>query len=697
MAVSTKRSKVYNVDFTAIRQTVDDDGTQHMELRGLSLRRGSYNFTIGYIADEDAQIEIVLENDTYVSDILNATGQTSGTREYGFEVKTGTDRGRIDFTYPEGSELSLAYITISSDRPMNYDGIIWGIFILVLMAVLWAGGYCFSKSTHKVSILVTFGIAIILIIPFVMNSGLNLGTDTRGQMMRIEGVYYGLLDGQFPVVIYPEWNNSYGQIGVLYPNLFLYIPAVLRVLGMSQLGACKLFIFLIIMVSSVTAYVSARCVFRQEWQIILTVMILSLDNMRLTNMLDDGRLGGALLAEMFYPLVIAGLIDLFYRDRKRWYLLSIGMAGIFCCHIMSATIICLATGIFMVCAIRRINNTDIFIATGKAIALFAALTAGIAVCFLSFFFSDWGQDNLQWEDFLSTLFPTASGSENSKWIFLIALLLISGILLIMTVYEKKAALLKNTYVIPAFICGMVLFWMSTSAFPWVYLRHIPAIEYYSDMIQNAYRFLTLACCFLAFVIPGLVEITGGIHEGEKPAFNKKIVPVLAVAGVLCIFNYITTYYTYFYRNTTVLYYDTVIGEIESRVDDYLPAGTDPSWYESDTGYISDEEAVQSISYERSGTHIDYSYTNTKDGTYAEFPKFYYDGYVAENEVKEPVEVNKGDRNRVRVYLKTTDSPAEIKIWYKPTPLMTLAFTFSCLVWVGSVLIVILRMHKIIDK
>ena len=150
---------------------------------------------------------------------------------------------------------------------------------------------------------------IIQIPPFVMRPGLHLGVDTRGQMMRIEGVFYGLLDGQFPVVIYPEWNNSYGQLGVLYPNLFLYIPAVLRLFGMSQLGALKMFMFLVIVFSTVIALASARTIFKYEWQITTVLVLICLDDMRLQNMLSDGRIGGALLAEMFYPLIAAGLID----------------------------------------------------------------------------------------------------------------------------------------------------------------------------------------------------------------------------------------------------------------------------------------------------------------------------------------------------------------------------------------------------
>ena len=94
---SVNDARSYNVSFNAIQQT-EGDGTQQLLLRGLSLRKGIYKIGIGYVADNEAQIEISLDNDTYLTDELPATPEGSGTKSYDFEIKTGTDRGRIDFT-----------------------------------------------------------------------------------------------------------------------------------------------------------------------------------------------------------------------------------------------------------------------------------------------------------------------------------------------------------------------------------------------------------------------------------------------------------------------------------------------------------------------------------------------------------------------------------------------------------------------
>ena len=687
---SVNNARSYNVSFDAIKQTEGDDGSQQLLLRGLSLRRGIYNIGIGYVADNESQIEISLDNDTYLTDKLPATPEGSGTKSYDFEIKTGTDRGRIDFTYPEGSDLKLVYITINSDKPLYYDGIIWGAVLILLIPVVWVLMYFWLGSTHKMSILVSIGIVLIQIIPFVMNKGLHMGIDTRAHMIRIEGIYYGLLDGQFPAVISPEWNNSYGQAGALYPNLFLYFPAVFRLLGMSQLGVFKLFIFIAVAASAVIAYSCAKSIFDHDWKVALAVLMICLDNMHMYNMLGDGRFGGAFLAELFYPLIVAGLINLFYRDKDKWYFLSFGVAGVICSHIMSATIVCFAVVIFTLFSIKRLKDRAIYGCIGKAIMLSAGLVFGTVVCFLKFYFSDWGQEKLQWENFVSTLFPRGYLPDDVRYTYILVLVLICLVCFGALKFMRESTRVMGTYIVPSFLCSIVLTWMATVAFPWGILTRIGSIEYYANMLQDAYRFLSLSTCFMAFCVPKLLECVSHSSDDLKLYKNKAIVlPCVAIAFV-CISLYLSANYEYFYKNDYPLYYDAVIGEVEYQLEDYLPAGTLSEWYLSDSGYISDEEAVSSFSYERSGTHVNYSYTNSMDGSYVEFPKFYYDGYAAKDETGAAVDVVKGDRNRTRVYLKVTDTPAEIRMWYKVPRYMTVSFIISFGLWIVSVMIAGLR-------
>ncbi len=53
-----------------------------------------------------------------------------------------------------------------------------------------------------------------------------------------------MLDGQFPVVIFPEALAGNGYLNSMYPYLFLYIPAFLRLFGVSLALSYKTLIFL---------------------------------------------------------------------------------------------------------------------------------------------------------------------------------------------------------------------------------------------------------------------------------------------------------------------------------------------------------------------------------------------------------------------------------------------------------------------
>ena len=687
--------RTYNVDFSAIRKETGEDGTDYLLLRGLSLRKGNYNIGIGYVADAAANVEISLDNDTYLFDELPAS-LDGESRSYEFEIKTGTDRGRIDFSYPSGSGFKLAYITVSSDKPLYYDGLIFGIIMILLIPAVWAGVYFYRHSTHKAALIVTVVLVIIQILPFILKPGLHMGTDTRVQMMRMEGVYYGLLDGQFPVVIYPEWNNSYGQLGVLYPNVFLYIPAVFRLWGMSQLGACKLYLFIIICASAAIALGSARTIFKKQWQIILTVSVICLDNMRLLDMLGDGRIGGALLAEMFYPLVIAGLIELFYHNRNKWFLLAYGIAGVFCCHVVSATLVCIFVLVFAACSYRKLTEKGTIRAVANAVLLFSGLVLGTAAMFLKFYFTDWGQGNLRWKDFTSTLWPRGRIYDDIIWLYAFLLVFICLICAMRVILRKRYDLFRGSFVTSSFICAVLLLWMSTKAFPWKALCRIPAVGYYTDMLQDSYRFVTLMVCFLAFCIPRLMDFVELSVEETRQKQSRMVAMSCVLIAVSCAVSYISLYYDFFSNNQNMLYYDPVIGEIESVSEDYLPSGTQTEWYTSDTGYISDEAGVSSLAYERQGTYVYYSYTNSSEGAYVEFPRFYYDGYIARDEMEDEVEVVKGDRNRTRVYLKKTDTPAVIRMWYHVPWYMTLAVSLSLSLWVCSIMVLSIRIYKRIE-
>lgn len=683
-----KTSNVYNVDFSTLKINREAGTPYTVTLSGISLPKGNYSLAFGYVASQTGYFDANIVNDVSIHEELPSTKCEISTRVYEFELKEGTDRARLVFSSDNEEALSLAFITFASDKRIYTDGLIWGILALVLIPVVWLCLSMFGKSKHKVSIAIVAVLIIAQILPFVMQQGLIQGIDTRAHMMRIEGVYYGLLDGQYPVVVNPEWNNSYGQIGVLYPDIFLYVPAVFRLLRMSQLGVAKLFMMIVITASGIIAYGSARTIFKRNWQIIVMCIGILFGNMRMHDMLIGGKFGGSLLAEMFYPLVVAGMIELFFRNRKKWYLLAYGLAGVFCCHVTSATVACIMVVIMSLVSISALKDKSVTAGIGKAVLLFLGLIFGTVACFLKFFFSDWGQDQLQWRDFLSTLWSVKNPFADNRWTsVLVVFILCLGLIIYIWKCNGKE-FFQNSFVFQLFITATILLWMSTVYFPWNVLCKLSVFRYYTNMLQSGNRFLSLAGCMFCVCIPELLEPCIHHKEGRRSFESKSTMAVSIAVLILCSFNTISECYRYFNDEQAVpLYYDEVVGEVEYTIEDYLPEGTKTEWYQSDSGFVSDETAVESLAYEREGTYVYYAYTNKVKGSYVEFPKFYYAGYIAEDEMAEDIPVYKGEHNRVRVYLKETDTPAVIRLWYFVPGYLTFAVAFSMGIWIASLMLV----------
>ena len=81
--------------------------------------------------------------------------------------------------------------------------------------------------------------------------------DLAFHLMRIEGLKEELLNGSFPVRMQTYWLNGYGYpVSIFYGDLLLYIPAVLRIFGVSVLASYNIYVLLI---NAGTVFISYFC------------------------------------------------------------------------------------------------------------------------------------------------------------------------------------------------------------------------------------------------------------------------------------------------------------------------------------------------------------------------------------------------------------------------------------------------------
>lgn len=92
---------------------------------------------------------------------------------------------------------------------------------------------------------------------------LNIGHDITFHLNRILGIRESLSQGMFPVRLNGFTFEGYGYADTLcYPNLFLYIPAVLSGLGLSFITSVNIFLFLVNAATAAVMYACAKRLFQ---------------------------------------------------------------------------------------------------------------------------------------------------------------------------------------------------------------------------------------------------------------------------------------------------------------------------------------------------------------------------------------------------------------------------------------------------
>ena len=91
---------------------------------------------------------------------------------------------------------------------------------------------------------------------------------------------------------------------------------------------------------------------------------------------------GELLAIAFIPLVIAGLYEIVYGNKKKWPILTIGISGIIESHILSTLLIVIFCVLMVLACIARIIKDRRWIYLIMAALSAAVLNMGFIVPFL---------------------------------------------------------------------------------------------------------------------------------------------------------------------------------------------------------------------------------------------------------------------------------------------------------------------------
>lgn len=640
---------------------------------GLNLMWGDYEVTVSYSSPSDLTLETVSAlRQSFIQDGHVGLGAGEKTLTFTFSLTDSAEQIAFACDLPEGAEIHKITVHKAGAGVFSRDlaayALLLGCVMTVLLVLSW--DHTSEGRLRRRDALVVIMTALFACMPLLWK-GIYSGHDLFFHLNRIEGIAAGLRAGQFPVSIHASTllGHGYGA-SQFYPEVFLYIPAILRNLGVSLAASVRVFEMLIHFAAATVCYFSARAVFSGRRIALGTTMLYMLCSYRLSSMYVRAALAES-LAMIFFPLLIWALVEVMARDEKKWPLLALAMTGIFLSHLLStlfAAILCVAAALLGVKLLIRQPRR--ILACVKA----ALVTILCSLCFLVPFvdYLDAGintsvaltaYDHMLRPGALFVGFP--GGAENLPYEALdfsytvgvvpgLAIVLGCALLLIRLYMQgkEKNALDRLTGLL--LLLGCALFLLSTQVFPWEWACHLP--RRYSALfqqIQYPWRLVGVSCAPLAFAG------AWGYMKDERHRTQ-----ALCLIAALCM---VFAGYSMqaFVQDVPLLekedFCDTRIEQYE-----YTYEGTEKSALVPGEIIALDAPSYAISDYEKQGTNLSFVVDAPESFSSLELPLLYYPGYQAEADGN-PLRVARGSNNLIRLYGISDTEDAHIRVWFE-TPI-----------------------------
>jgi len=622
-----------------------------------SLTKGRYKLDLAIDADGENTIRIVTGNDARIEPAQAVIPAYCWTMTYEFELLDDADNVEILIDFESGSYLAIHELNLHmfcTDR-------VWMVLLAGLAAcvlyVMWRRGRLTQKNAR---LLLIFVAAVFVSSWPALRENLYIGHDSIFHLGRIRNVIAGLRDGQLPVRMGGGGiNGGYGSaVSVFYPDLMLYIPALLMISGTTIQFALSVFLIGVNLASAVSMYVCAKRIFDDETVGVSASVFYVLAVYRLTDVYTRAAFG-EMTAMAVLPLFMLGLWEVIWGNRNRWILLTLGATGIFQSHMIS-TLVCAVMAVFAcVMGAFRIIREKRWVALIKAAASALLLNLYTLVPLLTYMAQGIQTDILQVRcatkcNEVFELFATDITFAKD-----IGLALLIGT--VATMYALcgcRSEKDKRAWVFLAL--GALTALMTTEYFPWEWLeiQTRGAVNY----LQFPWRLMMLTDVFLALACGyGVLRLAE-----EKKELLTVCVLTVCMIGAFDQLSYlaVTDAFQFDYWKTN--------REGISAYYEYTIPGSDLSQT------LTQKEPVLSPGvtmerYRKTGTHITAFVDAGTDGQIV-FPVFGYDGYSATLEGNELSWV-RGENNRIQVELPA-GARGELEIRFVGKPIWRISDAIS---------------------
>lgn len=651
----------------------------------ISLKKGVYKINFEGYSNGRGNGYYILSGDQIILQDEFLSGEIK--ESISFNVKQPSQQILISAVYnPESNGFSINRISISSNHVLYFNSLIRHLFVsffilLIYFLLGWrfffqqSWGKRFKKIATPVNeriFLYLFFLSVLTTTHLYIKNAYLRPDDFFFQLSRVEGIVESLKNGIFPARINPFFLNGYGYAdGLYYPNVFLYFPAALRLLGFNALTTYKIFSFAANFLAILICYLSATNIGKSRYAGLVAATLYAFASSRLTDFIYRCTLGEA-LSFLFIPLIIWGLYEIFSGRTEKWGLFAIGFLGITWSHLLSLGIVTIFTFIYVLINIKTVlTNKKIFSALLKSVFLVVGLSAFFFLPMIEQTISNELKANIllssvysisdPGKKFISSSFPlipTAVWDSYSDPNLGYPLLFLPLIFLFSNKKNNNPTYKIATKLI---IAGFITTFISTEYFPWQWFA------WFANRLQFSWRILILA-------IP-LISIGGGLLINEVVEKKGKM-PVL-----ITIFCFSSVCFIPFFNNALKnrLVTDNYPMHVDSyRVSggEYLPKGAEIEFIDKNKDTVlSDASNLEILSHDRKPLRFSFEYRISENddsiSVHFEAPVLYYTGYqaVLNVEGKEPTPLKTYLGTHGFVAFDITGEPeGKVTIYYQKTRL-----------------------------
>lgn len=642
--------------------------------RDFTLPKGFYTLEAQVEYRGAAVMEVVSDEkmNPNVSDTISLPFTSAGFRVKDSE-RAMRVQGRLTEDAMEGDYILIRDIRITTS-PLTvrniifYTCVIFLIIDVLLLLVCYQDRIKISDETQlyiKIIVLLVAAVSV----PLMTNYLFAKAHDLVFHLTRIEGIKEEILNGNFPVRMQTFWLRGHGYpVSIFYGDILLYIPALLRICGVSVQASYNFYVLLINIGTVLIAFYCFSKMSNAKAGMVCTI-VYSLNIYRLFDIYTRAAVG-EYTAIMFMPLILYGMWCIYALPEERtehskgWLPLSIGCSGIFLSHMLTTEITAFFIIIAAVILWKKTFRKATMIILLKAAAATLLLTLWFLVPFLDYMRSDnYGVGFSLWYEafqlesrgvFPAQLFMNrysvmqvttaaveGAVSDMPLTVGLASVLVLAGWFVFCLGKKRDKTEKKEEYL--AVILSLLSIGMTMYFFPYTWLSDkIPVIKALIKNIQYSWRFFAAGSILLAWLLCIILR-KEWIGKKEKQIFVDILIFIAFWQGISYMSDVLNVAApTYIFQEGGLTTMDVYGGEYLLGVDEDYD-------YADQLIYVEDVISVSDWHREKGQTEVSLV-NNTDQMQQVELPVFNYKGYHAFTGDGEELQISFGDQHRISVLI-----------------------------------------------